>query len=98
MAVPWPVSPCLSPCRGARAFVRRVAQNCHFRAFWPVVRGLSKSNRVLRGGAFNNNDRNVRAAYRNQNNPNNRNHNNGFRVGVLHTFPIVLPEIQFDYG
>jgi hypothetical protein len=35
---------------------------------------------VVRGGAFNNNDRNVRCAYRNNNDPNNRNDNNGFRV------------------
>jgi hypothetical protein len=38
---------------------------------------------VLRGGAFNNNHRNVRCAYRNRNNPNNRNNNIGFRVAVL---------------
>jgi hypothetical protein len=40
---------------------------------------------VLRGGAFNNEDRNVRCAYRNRNNPNNRNDNIGFRV-VLSEF------------
>ena len=43
--------------------------------------------RVLRGGAFNNNDVNLRCAYRNNNNPNNRNDNIGFRVvvrGVSH--------------
>jgi hypothetical protein len=38
---------------------------------------------VLRGGAFNNNERNVRCAYRNRNNPNNRNNNIGFRVVVV---------------
>ncbi|MDQ3006674.1 MAG: SUMF1/EgtB/PvdO family nonheme iron enzyme [Chloroflexota bacterium] len=38
--------------------------------------------RVLRGGAFNNNERNVRCAYRNRNNPNNRNKDIGFRVVV----------------
>ncbi|MEW6286122.1 MAG: hypothetical protein AB1509_07830 [Chloroflexota bacterium] len=37
---------------------------------------------MLRGGAFNNNERNVRCAYRNRNNPNNRNNNIGFRVVV----------------
>jgi hypothetical protein len=36
--------------------------------------------RVLRGGSFNNNAQNVRCAYRNRNNPNNHNDNNGFRV------------------
>jgi hypothetical protein len=40
---------------------------------------------VVRGGAFNNNERNVRAAYRNRNNPDNRNRNIGFRV-VVSTF------------
>ena len=42
-------------------------------------------DRVLRGGAFNNNARSVRCAYRNRNNPNNRNNNIGFRV-VVSTF------------
>jgi hypothetical protein len=42
--------------------------------------------RVLRGGAFNNEARNVRCAYRNRNNPNNRNRNNGFRVVASHDF------------
>jgi formylglycine-generating enzyme required for sulfatase activity len=41
------------------------------------------THRVVRGGAFNNNHRNVRCAYRNRNNPNNRNNNIGFRVAVL---------------
>jgi hypothetical protein len=35
---------------------------------------------VLRGGAWNNNQNNARCAYRNRNNPNNRNNNLGFRV------------------
>jgi formylglycine-generating enzyme required for sulfatase activity len=39
---------------------------------------------VLRGGAFNNNDNNLRCAYRNDNDPDNRNNNIGFRV-VLST-------------
>jgi hypothetical protein len=52
---------------------------------------------VLRGGAFNNNDRNVRCAYRNNNNPNNRNDNNGFRLCVSHT-SLFLPEMRFGYG
>ena len=38
------------------------------------------SERALRGGAWNNNDQNTRAAYRNNNNPRNRNNNVGFRV------------------
>ena len=38
------------------------------------------SNRVLRGGSWNNNARNCRVSNRNNNNPSNRNNNNGFRV------------------
>ncbi|MEW5958351.1 MAG: hypothetical protein AB1801_11535 [Chloroflexota bacterium] len=38
---------------------------------------------MLRGGAFNNNEKNVRCAARNRNNPDNRNRNNGFRVCVV---------------
>ncbi|MBM4086663.1 MAG: hypothetical protein FJ272_17905 [Planctomycetes bacterium] len=36
--------------------------------------------RVVRGGAWNNNPRNARSAYRNRNTPPNANTNNGFRV------------------
>ena len=36
--------------------------------------------RVVRGGSWNNNPRNLRAAYRNRNTTTNRNNNNGFRV------------------
>jgi hypothetical protein len=36
--------------------------------------------RVLRGGSWNNNQDNAYAAYRNRNNPNNRNDNIGFRL------------------
>ena len=42
--------------------------------------------RVLRGGSFNNNRDNVRCAYRNNNNPDNRNNNIGFRVVGPHGF------------
>jgi len=35
---------------------------------------------VVRGGAYNNNPRNVRSANRNRNAPTNRNNNLGFRV------------------
>jgi hypothetical protein len=42
---------------------------------------------VVRGGAFNNNQRNVRCAYRNNNDPNNWNNNIGFRLVVAHDFP-----------
>jgi hypothetical protein len=36
--------------------------------------------RVVRGGAFNNNQRNVRCSIRNRNNPDNMNNGLGFRV------------------
>ena len=38
------------------------------------------TKRVLRGGSWNNNARNVRAATRNANDPSNRNNNVGFRL------------------
>ena len=38
------------------------------------------SNRVKRGGSWNNNASNLRSANRNNNNPDNENNNNGFRV------------------
>ena len=37
------------------------------------------TNRVLRGGSWNNKPRNVRSANRNNNTPDNRNNNIGFR-------------------
>ena len=45
---------------------------------------------MLRGGSFNNNPKNVRCAYRNNNDPDNRNDNNGFRVALSMLF--VTPE------
>ena len=48
--------------------------------------GLARKHAcVVRGGSFNNNADNARCANRNDNNPNNRNNNIGFRV-VLSTF------------
>lgn len=43
---------------------------------------LEGSNRVLRGGSWNNNARNCRASNRNNNNPDNRNNNNGLRLSL----------------
>ena len=53
----------------------------------------SLETRVLRGWSFNNNQRNARCAYRNNNNPDNRNDNIGFRVCVSHDFD-NLPEMR----
>jgi formylglycine-generating enzyme required for sulfatase activity len=50
------------------------------------VRGQAVGTRVLRGGSFNNNQNNARCVYRNNNHPDNRNDNNGFRVCVSHNF------------
>ena len=52
---------------------------------------MPTGNRVIRGGAFNNTSNNVRCAYRNRNNPNNRNNNIGFRM-VVSTLFIGMPE------
>jgi len=38
------------------------------------------TQRVLRGGSWNNKPRNLRSANRNNNTPDNRNNNNGFRL------------------
>ncbi len=46
--------------------------------FWGEAQ--TSSNRVKRGGNFNNNARNVRSANRNNNSPDNRNNNLGFRL------------------
>ena len=47
--------------------------------------GASRS--VIRGGAWNNQSSNARAAYRNNNNPDNRNNNVGLRVLCSPTSP-----------
>jgi hypothetical protein len=46
--------------------------------------------RVLRGGAYNNEGANLRCAYRNRNNPNNRNNNIGFRCVVCASFMLLM--------
>jgi len=43
----------------------------------------SGSDRVLRGGSWNNNATNCRSAYRNNNEPANRNNNIGLRLVVV---------------
>lgn len=52
---------------------------------WGVANG---DRRVVRGGSWNNDDNNLRAANRNRNNPDNRNDNQGLRVVVA---PQLLP-------
>ncbi|MDA9961829.1 SUMF1/EgtB/PvdO family nonheme iron enzyme [Opitutales bacterium] len=46
----------------------------------------SGSNRVKRGGSWNNTGTNLRSAKRNNNTPGNRNNNLGFRVGFRDGF------------
>ena len=48
------------------------------------------SARVVRGGSWNNHARNVRAAYRNENEPDNRNNNLGFRCLRIHARAVAL--------
>jgi hypothetical protein len=42
---------------------------------------------ALRGGSWNNNQENARVSIRNNNHPDNRNNNIGFRVAAFHRFP-----------
>ena len=53
---------------------------------------LSRSCRVLRGGSWNNNAKNLRSANRNKNEPDNRNNNVGFRL--VNTKPCQINEVQ----
>jgi hypothetical protein len=55
-----------------------------------------QDTRVLRGGAFNNNQNNARCAYRNNNHPDNRNDNVGFRVVVSHDSH-TSPEMRLSF-
>lgn len=50
------------------------------RRFWGSRRKESGSNRVQRGGSWNNDADNCTSSNRNNNNPSNRNNNNGFRL------------------
>ena len=53
---------------------------------------ISGSNRILRGGSWNNNATNVRTANRNNNTPSNRNNNIGFRVLVPAALELRVPK------
>jgi len=75
---------------------------------------IEGSNRVLRGGSWNNSARNCRVSNRNNNSPGNRNNNNGFRLAsahektsddfimeqmvFLHSVPGIKNERLFHYG
>ncbi|MEF8732314.1 MAG: SUMF1/EgtB/PvdO family nonheme iron enzyme [Candidatus Accumulibacter meliphilus] len=48
-----------------------------------------QSGKVVRGGSWNNPRNNARCAYRNRNDPDNRNNNIGFRV-VLRSSHVLL--------
>ena len=50
---------------------------------WVMI-AIAGADRVLRGGSWNNNGRNVRSANRNRNEPDNRNNNVGFRLSLAH--------------
>ena len=84
--------------RRDRAYVRRMDQANH----WHVdslrgcllCGGRPTDHRVVRGGAFNNNQRNARCAYRNRNNPNNHWNNNGFRVVLVASTIFQRPELS----
>lgn len=59
-------------CRVEQKLVRRTAS------------GAKRARRVVRGGSAWNNARNCRSAYRNANEPGNRNNNLGFRLAAAH--------------
>lgn len=67
-------------------------------------RKASGSNRVQRGGNYNNDAQNCRSAYRNNNNPSNRNNNIGFRLccsaapqdSENHAVPVAVPFAKCD--
>ena len=82
----WPSPPMpmrgLAPgaaCAAARLRIRW--RSCSVVSGW---RSKTGADRVIRGGSWNNNARNCRSAYRNRNEPDNRNNNLGFRCARAH--------------
>ncbi|MBL7792874.1 MAG: SUMF1/EgtB/PvdO family nonheme iron enzyme [Saprospiraceae bacterium] len=75
-------APCHAPdslhrvrrCKGIPAESARLIRRLRKRAC------IEGTNRVVRGGSWNNNPENCRVANRNRNNPDNRNNNIGFRL------------------
>jgi hypothetical protein len=61
---------------------------------------VKQAARVVRGGSWNNNHQNARAASRNNNDPNNRNDNIGFRVvSPAHApLPLLWPRTCQERG
>ncbi|MBT6276017.1 MAG: SUMF1/EgtB/PvdO family nonheme iron enzyme [Chromatiales bacterium] len=55
--------------------------------------GRKAGRRALRGGGWNNKPRNVRSANRNNNTPDNRNNNSGFRLAQSARTP-ELPRLR----
>ena len=55
-------------------------------------------NQVLRGGAFNNNPNNLRAANRNNNDPDNRNDNIGFRCAAAGPGEFLKGQVRLVHG
>ncbi|MCH9698807.1 MAG: SUMF1/EgtB/PvdO family nonheme iron enzyme [Gammaproteobacteria bacterium] len=52
-------------------------------------RSISGHNRVIRGGSWINNGRNARSAYRNRNEPANRNNTLGFRLALAPAHRVI---------
>ncbi|MCP3883120.1 MAG: SUMF1/EgtB/PvdO family nonheme iron enzyme [Sulfitobacter sp.] len=61
--------------------LRNLWRSCSVGPGWRSKTGAA---RVVRGGSWNNNARNCRCAYRNRNQPDNRNNNLGFRCARAH--------------
>jgi hypothetical protein len=79
-----------------RAFINR-ANSLGFRRKFFYGTSSDGSNRVNRGGSWNNNARNCRSANRNNNSPDNRNNNLGFRLALASAqgsdgCPIIEPD------
>ena len=66
--------------RSRNMLMRKCLEKTYFCIF--KVSHRRASNRVNRGGSWNNNPQNCRAANRNNNTPANRNNNVGFRLAL----------------